>query len=222
MSNAGEQAPSITWLGYPGSFLIDLSTQAVVYAALMSPQFGMATITELKRITFNTALRTVPFDSSVIKFANQKFTLKNHRLWKEDRWQGRIELVEFEDISGELATKKLLIDSKASAIKTMLFVSYLILGEYAIGYGDIDYDSAVGYALSNESLLDEYGMANNLTKEQARRELSFDYHERQTKKFRIYSYQRKFLNEIRLANSLDEVSVIRKNIQNHFWKNGFI
>ena len=207
---------------YPGSFLIDLSTQAILYAAPMTPQFGLAVITELRRISFNTIIRTVQFNSPVISFANQTFTLKNHRRWKEDRWQGQIELVEINDEAGELADKKLLINSKASAIKNMLFISYLILGEYALGYGDIDYDSAVNYALTNEGLLDEYAIANDLTREQAHRELFFDYHERQTKKFRIYSYQKKFLNEIRLANSVNEVDIIRKNIQSHFWKNGFV
>lgn len=207
---------------YPGSFLVDLSTQAVLYAAPMTPQFGMAVITELRRISFNTIIRTVQFDSPVIQFANQNFTLNNLRRWKEDRWNSRVELVELEDLSGELAAKKTLIDCKASVIKNMLFISYLILGEYALGYGDIDYDSAVNYALNNETLLDEYGIANNLTREQAQRELSFDYHERQTKKFRLYAYQRKFLNELRLASSVDAVNEIRKNIQDHFWKNGFV
>lgn len=222
MSKARKQKATATIGNYPGSFLVDLSTQAVLYAAPMTPQFGMAVITELRRITFNAIVRTVQFDSSVGRFANQTFTLRNHRRWKEDRWNSRVELVEIEDLDGELAVKKTLIDCKASAIKNMLFISYLILGEYALGYGDIDYDSAVNYALANETLLDEYGIANDLTREQAQRELSFDYHERQTKKFRIYAYQRKFLNELRLASSVDAVNDIRKNIQDHFWRNGFV
>ena len=207
---------------YPGCFLIDLSTQAVLYATPLTPQFGLPVITELRKITFNSITRTVQFDSPIAKFATPSFTLENHRKWKEDRWNRQVDLVEILNDTEALVDKKLLVAEKASAIKNMLFTCYLILGEYAIGYGDIDYDSAVEYALTNKELLQEYALANGLTTEQALRELDFDYHERQTKKFRIYSYQKKFLEEIRVAQTISEVKEIRQKIQNHFWKNGFV
>lgn len=206
----------------PTGFIVDINNNNVLYASPLSPQFGLPVLTELRKCTFNSVLRIVS-SASPLASLEAYSSVKNKNLrWREDRWNASATLEEVTTDLESFSDKKTLVNEKAIVIRSLLFYSFLILSDYAQGYGDIDYDSAISYALANETLLDEYGIANGLTREQAQRELSFDYHERQTKKFRIYAYQRKFLQELSLANSVDAVNDIKKAIQDHFWRNGFV
>lgn len=207
---------------YPAGFLVDLATNNILYANPATPYYGLPVLTELKKCTFNSTLRIVGHSSPVAKLGNINYIKDNHLRWKEDRWTAKIWFEPTVDDLEELQDKKNLAVARATAIRSMFFFGFLILGEYSAGYGNIDYESSIGYALTQTSLLDEYAKIHDLTVEQARQELSFDFRERQTRKFMIYAYQQRFLKQIREAKTVTEINSIKDNIQKHFWKDGFI
>lgn len=203
-------------------FLVDLATNNILYATPLTLQYGLPVLTELKRCTFNSTLRIVSNTSPVAKLGNVGYIKSNHLKWKEDRWHAE---VTFEPVTEDLdhfKEKKDLTFSRAGAIRSMLFFGFLILGEYSIGYGNIDYEASIGYALGHREMLEEYAGIHSLTPDQALRELEFDYRERQVKKFKIYAHQQKFFRDLREATTVAEVDKIKEAIQQHFWKNGFI
>ncbi len=206
----------------PAGFLVDLANNNILYANPLTPQYGLPVLTELKRCTFNSTLRVVGNTSPIAKLGNVGYIKSNHLQWKEDRWSAEISFEPTTEDIDQFKEKKELTASRAGAIRSVLFFGFLILGEYAVGYGNIDYEASVGYALDDNVLLADYAGVHNLTVDQARSELEFDYRERQVKKFKIYAYQQKFFKDLREAATVAEVNKIKEDIQKHFWKNGFI
>jgi len=206
----------------PAGFLIDLANNNILYANPLIPQIGLPMLTELKRCTFNSTLRIVGTTSPVAGLANVDYIKNNHFKWKENRWTTEVSFEPTTDNLEEFQAKKNLTVARATAIGSMFSIGVSILGEYSIGYGNIDYESSIGYALTQNSLLNEYAKIHNLTIEQAKQELGFDFRERQTKKFMIYAYQQKFLKRISEAKTVAEINTIKDDILQHFWKNGFV
>lgn len=206
----------------PAGFLVDLATNNILYANPLTPQYGLPVLTELKRCTFNSTLRVVGNTSPVAKLGNVGYIKSNHLQWKEDRWSAEVTFEPATEDLDHLKEKKDLAVSRAGAIRSVLFFGFLILGEYSVGYGNIDYEASIGYALDHRELLRDYAGIHNLTADQALRELEFDFRERQVKKFKIYAHQQKFFKDLREATTVAEVSEIKERIQRHFWKNGFI
>jgi hypothetical protein len=181
----------------PAGFLVDLANNNILYANQLTPQYGLPMLTELKRCTFNSTLRVVGNTSPAAKLGNVGYIKSNHLQWKEDRWSAEISFEPITEDLDQFKEKKELTVSRAGAIRSVLFFGFLILGEYAVGYGNIDYEASIGYALDDNALLTDYADVHNLTADQARRELEF-------------------------ATTVAEVNKIKEAVQRHFWKNGFI
>jgi hypothetical protein len=124
----------------------------------------------------------------------------------------------------DLTNKKQLVKTKFETICQLLWLEKQNLKEYIV---NIDFSESILYHLSNSENnpspgIQEYASINDLTTEEAMRELTFEYAEQQNRKMRIYAWHKKFSLDIAQATTVEQLKNIQDNVVTQLWRDSLI
>lgn len=204
------------------TLLIDLQSDCILCMSPSATNIAAPTFSALKQTMLDTEVRLLSSNSNALKnisfedirtkclylgFANGSYQLRPLEL-------------EGEALARQIARKKI-AGRKLQSIEKLLWLELQNLKE-CISYQGLDYEHCIAHGLARDTGINEYAAINNLTLEQARRELEFDLNEIQHKKMRIYSWHKHFVSKISACQSADELDVVDTNINAQLWRDALI
>lgn len=199
------------------TLLIDLQTDCILCFSNAPTYIVMPKFSVLKKTILDTEIRVVSIGAAVYKTITQDI-VRNDLVYIVGS-----ELKHFANGDVDrLVNRKQLANRKLRSIEKLLWLELQNLKDY-VGYQGLEYEQCIAFQLNNShNGLDEYATINDLTVDQARRELEFEYAEVQNKKMRIYAWHKKFTSDITIAQTEDELDAVDVRIINQLWKDALI
>jgi hypothetical protein len=205
------------------TLLIDLQSDCILCMSYAPFNIAASTFGALKQTVLDTEVRflsqnsNAAHDISIDAVRSECLYLS----FSEGSYQLKSLSLSGDDLVRQLHRKQL-ANRKLKSVERLLWLELQNLKD-CISYQSLDYESCINYHLINDAPgLAEYATINNLTLEQARRELEFDFKELQNKKMRIYAWHKHFISKIAIGNSVEELDQIDAEVNSQLWRDALI
>lgn len=205
------------------TLLVDLQSDCILCISYAPFNIAAATFGALKQTMLDTEVRFLSANSVALKDISVD-AVKNDCLYLSfSDGSYRLKSLDLSgDELGRQQERKRIAARKLQSVEKLLWLELQNLKE-CISYQSVEYENCINYHLNNDAPgLAEYAAINNLTQEQARRELEFDYKEIQNKKMRIYAWHKHFISRIASCSSTEELDQIDSAVNTQLWRDALI